>query len=381
MKKMKIKLTHLIIGLNSGGAEHMLYKLLKEINKELFDIKVISLTTKGFYGEKIEELGIELIALNLQEKKRLLQKMFVLYKYLKRTDVLQTWMYHSDLIGLIIGKLARVKQINWGIRRSDLSLENTKKRTIQIAKICSYFSKRVDNIISCSIVGKDSHVKFGYNKENMIVIPNGFDTNYLKFKDKVDEDFFTKYNLSPTKTNILMIARWDAIKDHKTFLQAFKSVNNRCPETLAIMCGEGIDNENKSLVSLIKYLELENKVRLLGVIRDIPQILNVSKLLVSTSLSEGFPNVVGEAMSCGTYCIVTDAGDSIHIIGDYGSVIPKRQPQQVANEIIKVLDIEKVKFDNILLEARNRVEEEFSIGSITKKYEHIYTLGITHFKE
>ena len=100
MEINKIKLTHIITGLNTGGAEIMLYKLSESMNKDLFKINVISLSGEGQLNKEFERIGIEVGNCNITFL-RLLPGLLSLYRYLKlsKPDIVQTWLYHSDFLG------------------------------------------------------------------------------------------------------------------------------------------------------------------------------------------------------------------------------------------------------------------------------------------
>src|SRR5699024_9667747 len=95
----RINITHIITGLNMGGAETMLYKLLKYGNRDKYTFKVISMMNEGVYGEKIKGLGIQVISLNMKQGRPSLKGFIKAKKAIRNTDIIQTWMYHADLFG------------------------------------------------------------------------------------------------------------------------------------------------------------------------------------------------------------------------------------------------------------------------------------------
>jgi len=147
----KVKVTHIITGLNMGGAETMLYKILKYRNIDNYKLKVISMMDKGIYGDKIKGLGVEVITLNMKQGRPTLKGFIKARKAIKDTDVIQTWMYHADIFGFLLYKTSKVKRLIWGIRRNNLDSRLNKKSTIYIAKLNSIISKRVDTVVSCSL--------------------------------------------------------------------------------------------------------------------------------------------------------------------------------------------------------------------------------------
>ena len=103
--------------------------------------------------------------------------------------------------------------------------------------------------------------------------------------------------------------------------------------------GSNIDQNNKELVNLIDEYKLNHRVHLVGERNDIPLFMNSIDLLVlCSSYGEAFPNVLNEAMSCGTPCVTTNIGDSALIVGNTGWVIPPNDSNALAKAINKALE-------------------------------------------
>ena len=91
-------------------------------------------------------------------------------------------------------------------------------------------------------------------------------------------------------------------------------MKQRCFDFTAVLVGKNLDNDNHDLVSIIEENSLSSRIHLLGTRNDIPAVMNGIDLFVLSSISEAFPNVLNEAMACGTPCISTDVGDASFII-------------------------------------------------------------------
>lgn len=371
-RKKRKKITHLITGLNCGGAETMLYKLLSHIDQSKYDVKVISMIDNGFYGEKIKKLGINVYHLNMKPKQLNIMAFIKACKLIKGADILQTWMYHANIFGYLINKIVRGEKIIWGIRHANLDRGKNKYRTLLIVKICAKLSKNVDHVISCSQIAVKTHIDYGYFPDNIITIPNGFEMNKFTYNKVAKKQLLYELKITSNPFVISLVGRWDVLKDHKNFFQALRLVAQVKNNFIAILCGSNINYTNKELKDLVLLNQLRNKVFLLDKRNDIPRIMSASDILVSSSSGEGFSNVIGEAMACETPCVVTNTGDSAYIVGKTGLVIEKQDPKQLAKAILKMMDMKKYELRELGKEARNRITENYDIINIVKNYEALY---------
>ena len=172
---MNKKVCHIITGLNNGGAEGVLFRLCA------FDASnthiVISLMDEGKYGPLLRDAGITVYSLNMRAGKVSLGGLIKLYKLLRllRPDVVQTWMYHADLIGGLVAKVAGVKSVFWNVRHSTLEPGKSKRSTILVAKTSAYLSSWVPNrIVYCAHSAQAVHEAIGYKVGKAVVIANGY---------------------------------------------------------------------------------------------------------------------------------------------------------------------------------------------------------------
>jgi len=374
----KIKLLHIITGLSTGGAEMMLYKLVSKIDRSYFDIYVVSLTDIGPVGEKIKKLNIPVVAVRMKRRWKGFFSFSGFFRLLRiarsyKPDAIQTWMYHSDLIGGLVGKILKIPVI-WNIRHSNLDPKCNKKTTIWTTKICAKFSKILPKkIICCSYASKDVHSNLGYDENKMVVIPNGFDLDAF-FPDKQAREKVRKELGIDEKTIVVgFAARFDPQKDHKNFFEAAKILHKVYPNVRFLLCGDGISWDNKKLREWIEKSGIKKVTHLLGRQDDMKDIYNAIDILSSSSsYGEGFPNVIGEAMACEVPCVVTDVGDSAIIVKDTGFVVPPKNPEVLGGAIIKMIEIGEEKRREMGKRARDRIKENYSIEKIVKNYEQLY---------
>ncbi len=368
-----MKVLHIITGLGMGGAEMMLSKLIMATQTDLEHV-VISLTNSGMIGEQIKNAGIPVISLDMSSLVSGLKGTTKLASEIRKAqpDVIQTWMYHADLIGGIVARMIGFKNIIWNIRNSDLDPNKTKYHTRLTVNVCGVISRFIPKkIISNSTRSAELHQQKGYKKEKFIIIPNGFDLNKFKIAENRD----VRRSLGVNKESFLIgfIARFDPQKDHKGFVAAAKLLAEKYKNVCFALCGAQMDEKNKTLNQWIDAAGLTNSFELLGLRTDVDQITSELDLAtMSSAYGEAFPNVIGEAMACGVPCVVTDVGDSAWIVGETGLVVLPNDPQALADAWESILLMDPQQRLKLGLQARKRIEENFSIENIAKQYTNLY---------
>jgi len=169
-----------------------------------------------------------------------------------------------------------------------------------------------------------------------------------------------------------MVARYHPIKGHGDFLQAAAICSRTVPGMKFMLAGEGIDESNGELSRRIRDLGLEDSFTLLGHRSNLERLYPGFDLLVLSSLSESFPNVLGEAMSCGVACICTEVGDCRDIIGDTGIAVPPGRPDLLGEAILELTSAPGHTRLERGARARERIRKTFSLKSVVDQYEALY---------
>ena len=364
-----------ITGLSTGGAEMMLLKVLERLDRRRFSPHVISLTTEGEIGARIEALGVPVECLGMRSGHFSPTKFLRLVGRLRKLhpDAVHTWMYHADLLGGLAARLAGVRAVGWAIRHSNFSPSHSKRSTLWVMKTCAVLSRRIpQGILCCSQIGKDIHVSAGYDEEKMVVIPNGFDL--ARFHPDADARVAMRAELGLSEDTLLvgLIARLDPQKNHAGFFEAAARIYRSRPDAHFLLAGAGVEDDNTALRGAIQDAGVVGNTHLLGRREDMPRLMAALDVLASSSFGEGFPNVLGEAMACGVPCVVTNVGDSAEIVGETGRVVAPGDMAALAQDIIEVLGLSDKERRALGARARERVQARYGIGSVVRHYEEFY---------
>lgn len=362
--------------LSTGGAELMLLKLLQHLDRSQFEPSVVSLKTHGEVGPRLEALNIPVLALNLRPGFPNPLKLLKLALFLRQTRpaLVQTWMYHADLLGGLAAKLAGCPKVVWSIRNSNLDPHLTKRTTRWVVKACALLSSWLPSaVLSCSLGARDLHAMAGYRSQKFIVIPNGFDLDKFKPDESARQNVRAELNLPPDTRLVGLIARHDPQKNHLGFIEAAAQICRVLPQVNFLLAGDGVDRHNQDLLAVIQREGLAKRVHLLGRRDDIPRIMaSLDILALSSSYGEAFPNVLGEAMACAVPCVTTDVGDSAEIVGPTGRVVAAGDMQGLASQIVDLLRMTPRENADLGQEARDRILTRFEIGNVTRRYEMFY---------
>lgn len=371
--KNQINVVHVITGLSTGGAETALYNLLNKADREKFKLSVISLMDKGNYGEKIESLGIPVFELNMKRGHSSVFAFFRLMKVIRaiNPDIIQSWMYHANIACFVANAVFMWKvSIIWNIRHSVYDLKFEKKSTAIVIRIGAVFSRFVTKIIFNSQLSARQHQALGYMDSGITVIPNGFDC--ARFHPFSADHIRKTLDIKSSDIIIGLIARYHPMKDHKNFFEAAGILSQKYQNIVFVLAGRGVDSENSALMQFIDENNLSQRVRLLGERQDIAALNNMLDIASLSSYSEGFPNIIGEAMACGVPCVVTDVGDSAYLVGDTGIVVPVRNPVALADAWIQLIEAGETQRLKQGQRARQRIMDYFSLEEIVNRYEALY---------
>jgi glycosyltransferase involved in cell wall biosynthesis len=370
-----MRLVHIITGLNVGGAESFLARLLMRLPPR-FETSVISLSTIGAIGKQLRASGVNIATLGMTRRSLAPGPIFRLRDMLKeaKPDMVQTWMYHADFLGGLAARWAGIPALVWSIRQSNLSIRYLRLRTIMIARACAALSRHVpDRILCCSNVARLNHVDFGYADDKIEVLPNGFDLSRFKPAPEMRDSVRREFGVPDNFPIIAMIGRFDAQKGHRMLIDAAATLRARRPQIHYLMAGQDVDDSNAALARWINERALQSSVSLLGIREDIPRLLAAADALVLPSIfGEAFPNVVAEAMASAVPCIATNVGDTAFIIGDTGSVVPPGDAVALANAMDRFLSMPERERRSYGARARQRVVENFEIGAIILRYVEFY---------
>lgn len=320
-----IRIMHVITGLNLGGAETWLTRLLLRLPAERFDCRVVSLMDGGELAGAIRSMGVPVTSLGMGRGLPDPRGLWRLARLMReqRPQVVQTWLYHADLLGLLAARLSGCgAMVSWGLRCAYMDLARYGLGTRLTLRACAALSGWPEAVTANSQAGADHHLALGYRPRRLVVLENGVDGERFRPDAEARARLRREWGLAEGAPLIGLVARVDPMKGHAVFCRAAEALLRARPDARFLFCGEGTQPGSAELDALIARHGLADAVVRLGRRADVAQVYAALDVLALPSLGEGFPNAVLEALSCAVPCVCLDVGDARAMCGPGGLVAP-----------------------------------------------------------
>jgi len=369
-----MRVVHVVTSFEAGGAEAMLAKLL-DADRPAHSQLVVALASGGSFRSRVAATGAEVRDLGLAGGE---VNPFAIVRLARlisrwRPAVVHSWMYHGNLAALLATRLlGRRVPLVWNIRHSLHDLANEKRMTRAVIRAGAPLSRLTDAVIYNSGASARQHEALGYSSARTEVIPNGFDPARFRPDPAARARMRSALGVGEMTSVIGLVARYHPTKDHGTLIHAAAALAAAGLDLFLVMAGENVTPSNGGLSSAIAAAGLTGRAALLGERADVAPILAAFDVAVLSSRSEGFPNVLGEAMACGVPCVATDVGDCRFLLADCGEVVPPRDPPALAAALSIMLQLPLEQREARGAAGRARIEQHFTMPVVARRYRALY---------
>ncbi|MDB5693178.1 MAG: glycosyl transferase [Alphaproteobacteria bacterium] len=370
-----MKILHVITALDPpGGAEHKLVRLARHQRlREGLSPVVLSLGPTGPLGEVLREAGIPVETAGFKGRGRVLWGLWHLVRLIRRErpDVVQTWMYHADLLGGVAARLAGNRNVVWGIRNTDLYPGDGNSRLIKVMKLCASLSRLVPRAIVCvAEAARARHAALGYDEKRMVVIPNGYDPDPLT--DEPRDAARAALGLPQAAIVVGSVGRYNHYKDQLNFVRAMGVVAAAREDVRFLLVGRGNVPENAELAAAIAATGAAERFHLLGHRTDAGRCFAAMDVFCLHSKSEGFPNVLAEAMLAGIPSVATDVGDARLLSAGHAEIVPPRDSAALAEAVLVLVGLRPAERSARGEEGRRHIRSHYSLERIAGLYLGLY---------
>lgn len=350
-----------------GGAEKHLVRLVSSDLVREHKILVVTFSRGGACEEELKNLNIDVQSLRKKSRWDLLLPSFRMFKLLRKfkPDLIYSVLPTVQIFSLVLGRLFSDASIVWGIRSSRLEYQSATLIPSAVAKVLKLLSPLADGVVFNSFRGRDEYHNTGFKMARPIVIPNGVDTAKFSFSKSSRNICRKKYKLTERDCIVGVVGRAEFNKGPDRVLKVMDLVLAKTSNIFFWIIGRDWDRwlaeaEPQLKRRLRKYVDLQ-RVVFHGECTDVHEWLSAFDIFLSLSRNEGMPNSLLEAMSCGSFCIATDVGDSRVIANDTGHTLDQHVSiEEIASVILRAVSFDKNTISINGMRARRRAVEQFS---------------------
>lgn len=372
---LPVTVLHVISGLQTGGAEFTLLRLLQADPIMARDAAVLSLRDDGTVGPLLRECGVSVTSLRLQQWRQWPGAIGSVRRVMAavRPNVIHGWMYHGNLaaeLGRIVG--SRTAVTLWNVRHSLHAADRERASTRVAMMMGARSSSRPLHIVYNSKVSAEQHAVIGFDASKAVVIPNGFDVARFRPDEQASAAWRTRLGIAATGLVVGMIGRYHPVKDHATFLRAVGLMLPVVPELHVVLAGRGVSSHNRELMALVQGTGAASRIHLLDEIADTPGLLAAVDVQCCSSVGEAFPNIIGEAMAVGVPCVCTRVGDAPDLLGGTGEIVEPGQAEALAAACLRLLSLSPEARRRRGRLARERIWSSYSLKVMVERYQGLY---------
>lgn len=357
---------HIIPGLDVGGAERQLAAHVSADRPGAPRQMVVSMMSGGRFAERVREAGVPLVELGVKTVAGVGPAVLRIARLIRRERpvAVQSWLYYGDLVATYALRAARLRaatRFYWGVRCSDMALNEYGRVLRWAVRNCAKLSDQPDAIIANARAGVAEHTRLGYHPRAFGVIENGIDTARFRPDAAARRQYRSELGVDDHTPVVLHVARVDPMKDH----EALVAIATRQPEIRFFAIGKETQN-----------LAGPPNLRGLGVRDDMPGLYCAGDMVLSTSAyGEGFPNVIAEGMACGLLPVATNVGDSGLVVGETGIIVPARDRNALTRAIETLFAEPREARENRRAAARERVAGRYSLLRSVDAFDRLHLNG------
>lgn len=347
-------------GPHMGGAERQIVLLGQSLMARGYSPLILTFYPGGDLGRAATAAGLSTADLSKTGRWSTIRPYLRLRRILRthRDGTVLSYLATANIAAVMARWPARTPRLFWGIRAARDDTAHPDPLARRAARLERRLAKAADGLILNAEAARDL---FAHKvpADRIHVIPNGIDTERFK----PGGEMLNRPDLGDGPV-IGTIGWMYPKKDHPNFLNAAALIAQRHPTAQFMIVGDGPAEAKAALLALAEKKGLSDRLILPGPTDRPEGWYRRFDVFVLSSIAEGFPNVLGEAMACGRPCVTTEAGDAAQIAGDAARVVPIRDPDALAAAVLDVLSLPKAERVEMGRKARARILEHFGVEAL-----------------
>lgn len=367
----KIKVVQITHDLDLGGLQRVIINICRKIDRSQFDVSILCLRKLGCYLPEVNKLGIPVTLLPQKEDGTDYFSFLKVAEFLRKEkpDVIHTHNTQPFIDGTLGAILSGVKKI---IHTDHARSFPDKKRYMFAEWFVSHFAYKV---IGVSEHTSENLIKYEHiNKSKVMTIPNGIDPQ--PYQVKVDKEAKRRELGIPQSNIVLGVAvRLSEQKGLSYLLKAMPDILNVRSDVSLVIAGDGPLRDELRI--LAENLGISKNVYFLGLRTDTAELLKIFDIYVMSSLWEGLPMILLEAMAAECPIISTDVGGITTAIENNinGLLVKPASQEELKNAIVYLIENPEIR-NTFANNALQRFNNEFTASCMTEQYENLYTCSL-----
>lgn len=362
-----MRVAFVVHSLGTGGSERQVITLARGLASRGHAITVFTLRGGGTLERELEQTAVTCVAPSHGRRWYQPAELLALVRKVRRfrPDVVHSYLVDPNLLVTILRPFLGAGHLVWGVRDAG---EGRYHRFSALTFRATCVAARIpDLIIANSEAGRRYHVQRGYPANKVVVIENGIDGRMYQ-PDAVERDRVrAAWGIAHADLLVGMVARLDPLKDHDTFLRAAGELAREDTSLRFVCVGSVGGPQLVALEERARSLGLGGRLVCTGERDDLAAVYSALDVACLSSLSEGFPNVVAEAMACGTPCVVTDVGDAAAIVEGSGVVVPPGDAHALATGLRSLAELVREDPESLAAAARSRILRDYSVERLVDR--------------
>lgn len=341
-------ITHVVPVFKPGGAELQLATLAGAQAARGDDVTVLCLAADDLLRKEMEVGGVQVCSLRQDGLRSFVRGA----RAARRGNVIHSWMYHGFLMGAALRPFGTARHV-WGVRRTEPFSPGLKRRTRAIVRLGRFLAPRSAHaLVFCSETTMDRHVEAGFRAPQLIVTLNAIPPKFLEPRPPEERDGFV----------VGCLTRWTFDKGIDVLLRAWANFIDAGGTGTLLLAGPGIDDSNDELVEMVALNGVGATTQLVGPFREPRDFHRSLDVYVSPSRTEGFPNVVAEAMATGIPVVATAVGGTHEVMGPTGFLVDNEDHAAITDALLELQQHPELRAQHGE-QARRRCEEEFTVAA------------------
>ncbi len=360
-----MKILYILTGLGMGGAETQVVALADKMIELGHDVSLLSL-----YGESVvtpKSNNVEVFELNMVKNPfSIIRSYLKAMKIIKslNVDVVHSHMVHANFFSRMLRISTKMNKLICTAHSSNEGGLNRQILYRLTNRICDVFTNVSESAVKAF---EDNWI---VKKKSMICVYNGIDTDRFQYLPSLRNKIRLELKIEDSVRIFIAVGSFNEAKDYPNLLCAFQKILYQTDDIHLIIIGDG--PLRCDLEALISTYGISENITMLGVRKDVSELMSAADFFVLSSAWEGFGLVVAEAMSCQLPVIATDSGGVKEVVGDYGLLCPPKNSEALAEGMMKLIGMPNKLRKNLSLNGRDHIIKNFSLDEAASKWVGIY---------